>query len=32
MSQTETENPFAPRPDLKVWLNGELVPVGCPTF
>jgi branched-chain amino acid aminotransferase len=23
----QTENPYAPRSDLKIWLNGELVPV-----
>lgn len=26
-SMTKSQNPFAPRPDLKVWLDGEIVPV-----
>ncbi len=27
MAKTKPENPYAPRPDLTVWMDGELVPV-----
>ena len=26
-SMTKSENPYAPRSDLKVWMDGEIVPV-----
>jgi len=27
-SMVSSQNPFAPRPDLKVWFDGQIVPVG----
>lgn len=27
-SMTKPNNPFAPRPDLKVWFDGDVVPIG----